>query len=246
MNKWFDKIEYGKYLVNTELPRYSDNDAYMMAGYLIWSGGLSQKEALDVIWNKFEIAYTHSTLIARQKRVVTAVCKAFEKAYGDVTPLSVYQQELDVIATISSAIQRRVMFTLLCFAKYNRQINPENDGWVNFDDTMIRKSSGVSVSSAEYNDMLYQLKERGLITNSKRITSNNMKVNCLQDSGDTVYRINDLRGLGDVYVYNWGQYLPADNNHRAFRGVLRQCSKCGSPFLDKSSHHNRLKCSCCR
>lgn len=246
MNKWFNRLEYGKWLVNAEQLRYSDNDVYMMAGYLIWSEHLTADEAWDIISNKLQAVYTLPTLIGRQKRFSAAMTRAMEKEYTDISPIQIRQKEIDTIATISSATQRRVLFTLLCFAKYNTMVNPENNGWVNFNDTMIKRSSGIYMSTIEYNEILFRLKEQGMIINSRKVTSNNMQVPWIANDGEIVYELADLRGLGDVYVYHWGQYLPSENNHRVFKGILKYCCKCGAPFLDKSSHHNRMICSQCK
>lgn len=244
MNRYFHKIDYGQHLFESDQKVFTDADITLMAVFLLHGKGLSLDEAVQLLTDRVPVI-TGKTKAETVKVISRIAIRTYNKPFTDIHSIQIYQEELDDIAKISSAEQRKVLFTLLCFAKYHNAQNPNNNNWVNFNDAMIKRSAGLYRKNSEYNQMLYLLKEAGYITHSKKITKNNMRVDICREEGTLAYTLEDLRGLGAVYAYTWGRFLPSKNGHTAFTSVLKYCKGCGTPFLDGSYRHKRLYCKDC-
>lgn len=241
MNKWFNKIEYAQNLVEGNPKSYSGADIMMMAGFLIHIKGLSCKEANKIIYDTVSPLYDTLSLGKRAKAWTNIVKRAEKKAFFNIPEIQIYRTEINKICTADSITKRRVLFTLLCFAKYLNLGNPLNNNWVSFTDSMIKKSAGIwNMTQSEFNHVLYVLKEEGFITHSKKITSNNIHVEFVEESGESVISLSDLRGLGDIYVAKW-DYPGGEGERR-----LKTCKGCGTPFLDRTKKNNRFYCRNCK
>lgn len=236
MNKYFDRVAYGEKLVKELSPSYSTDDLYLMASYLLYEQRLSERETVKFL-NK---AVAQTTRRDRKKEILSQVNRAFEKKADDIPELRFYKEELELIKLLNDNKRQRVLFTMLAIAKYCNLLNPNNDDWVSRQQNFIFSSAGVHKSIVEQCQIIYDLKESGLIMNSKRADNNRVRVLfCRHESAKPALTCRDLRGLGAVYQnYIGGIYM---------RGkVLKQCPSCDTPFLDSSTHNNRLYCPSCR
>lgn len=255
MNRYFHKMDYGRYLFESDLAEYSDADIVLMAAFLVHDREVPSDEAIELLIQKME-GKTLKTTYELNRSVKGAVARMLARPFVDIHQISIYQDELDKIAEIPSATDRKVMFTLLCFAKYNNALNPNNNNWVNFDDTMIKKSAGVHSRIRDYNLTMYNLKEMGMIAHSKKVTKNNILVKIIHNDEvesendevgvPPVMSLDDLRGLGAVYAYTWGRFLTTGGGRNQHRSILKYCKECGAPFLDGSPKHGRQYCFECR
>lgn len=244
MNKWFDKIEYAQSLLDADHLEYSNADISMIAGFLICQQGLSVNEASSIIMDRLMKVYDLAVISLRKKKWLEIIKHAAKRGYDDIAPLKIYKSEVDEIHKAKTITQRRLLFTLLCFAKYQNATSGESSDWVSFPDPMIKKAAGVrNMSTAELNKVLYDLKEAGFVTHSKKVTSNNIHVNfcSTKEDDEEVYTISDLRGLGDIYMA-----LLDTDSPKAYTGKLKVCKNCGAAFLDRTTKSNRMYCSNCQ
>ena len=236
MNKYFDRVAYGRKLIEELSSSYSTDDIYLMASYLLYEGHMNGAEAAKFI-NK---AIAQTTRRDRKKEIKSQIERAYEQKAFDVPELNFYKEELEAIGTLKDNKRQRVLFTMLAIAKYCNYLNPKNDDWVSKQQNFIFSSAGVHDSIVEQCQVIYDLKEAGLIANSKKTDSNRVKILfCRHDSARPVFTCRDLMGLGAIYQnYIGGIYM---------RGkVLKRCAACDTPFLDSSTHNNRFYCIKCR
>lgn len=153
-------------------------------------------------------------------------------------PIQIYEEELETIRGCGGIKKQKFLFTILCYSKASR----DTGNWVTASARELFKSAGVSVSVSEQNNIIYELKEQGLLKNSKKVTSNNIFVDVMPKdaiSPVVAFEVNDLRSLGAVYqAYVGGSYMA----HK----TLKKCRCCGAPFIDGSTKNNLQYCLVCK
>lgn len=245
MDKYFDRIDWARALLDgKEVGRYTDFDVYLMASACIWLDGKTEEETIDTLLT-FRKVYSSMGPAGRLERIKRQTKRATQYELRDIAPVKIYKEELDEIAQCPDLRKQKVLFSMLCMAKYNNNLRENNNNWVNFDARAIFESANVHVSVEQRDLILYILKEDGYIRHSLKVTNNNIQVlYCEPDDKhadeDAVLVVSDLRRLGDIYI----NYLGG-----AIRGkrTLKICRLCGCPFLAPLSRHvHYLYCPECR
>ena len=236
MNRYFDRVAYGERLVTESSPAYTTDDIYLMASYLLYEKRLSYDEAFETIRNKIIL----TTIRDRDKEIQSQIDRAFESKASDISSIDFYKGELDIIASLEDNKKQRVLFTMLGIAKYHNALNYKNDDWVSKPQNFIFSSAGVHASIVEQCKIIYELKENGMILNTRKADNNRVKILfCQHEPARPVLSCRDLEGLGAIYQNHIGGIY--------MRGkVLKRCPICDIPFLDASTHNNRVYCSKCR
>jgi len=138
--------------------------------------------------------------------------------------------ELKTIEGMHNKVMERLAFTLLCLAKFKNFRNPENNGWVNNEDSEIYKLACITTTAFDKGIRFCQLKELGLIKYAKKINNLNVQVLFVDEEGEKKLFINDFRKLG----YEWRLYK-GENYIR--------CTDCG--ILTKKTSNSKKYCSYC-
>lgn len=178
------------------------------------------------------ITYSEDTWIVYIDKCIN---KAKKRPPVEIDCIPISKIELEAIHAIQDNPKERLLFTLLVLAKYNnlKSGREHNNDWVNFDEKTIFKLARVACSMRDRDKMIYELKEAGFITNSKKITSLNIKVNLIDES-ETVLKITDMRELG----FQYQETFP--NN------LIRRCSNCGKPYKLKKKTDRAGLCPLCK
>lgn len=163
------------------------------------------------------------------------IYRASKKKLVQIDYIPVTQKELDTIHNVKNTAKEKLLFTYLVLAKYNnlKSGKENNNDWVNLEEKEIFKLARVACSLTERDKMIYELKEDGYISNSKKITSLNVKVLFVDDSSDPVLKITDMRELG----FQYQETMP--NN------LIRRCVSCGKPYKLKSKKCRAGLCPQC-
>lgn len=187
---------------------------------------------LNEFMPKTNIAYSEDTWGIYVDRCIT---KAKKRAPVEIEYIPISKIELEAIHALQDNPKERLLFTLLVLAKYNnlKSGREHNNDWVNFDEKTIFKLARVACSMRDRDKMIYELKESGFITNSKKITSLNLKVNFIDES-ETALKITDMRELG----FQYQETLP--NN------LIRRCTHCGKPYKLKKKSDRAGLCPLCK
>lgn len=136
----------------------------------------------------------------------------------DLHKIPITTAELDVIAGVDKgAMKKKVVFTLLCLAKYSDAYRSTDGGWENRSIEEVSALANVSLSKERMCYLLYDLKEAGLIGFSNRVSSTSVCVKFIDRIGEPVAYVTDMRNLGWRYEQILGKPFSI-------------CPKCGSLF----------------
>lgn len=138
--------------------------------------------------------------------------------------------ELDVISQIKDKVLERLVFTLLCLAKYHNFRNKNNQNWVNNPDSEIYRLACITTNSYEKDIRFHKLKQAGLIDFANKIDNLSIKVLFVNDESEKRLCITDYRKLG----YEWRLYKGED---------YIRCSGCG--ILVRKTSVNKKYCKDC-
>lgn len=123
----------------------------------------------------------------------------------EIDGIPITQKELDICNSLSGKQVKRLMFTLICIAKFNNAANDKNNGWVNRQDNEIFRMANVTTPIKRQSLMLNDLRELGLIRFSRKVDNININVTCIDDNGDPALIITDYRNLGYQYMKYCGE-----------------------------------------
>lgn len=169
------------------------------------------------------------------QHIERCVVRAKKRPPLEIEYIPISKIELEAIHAVQDSQKERLLFTLLVLAKFNnlKSGRERNNDWVNFDEKTIFKLARVACPLKDRDKMIFELKECGFISNSKKITSLNLKVNFIDES-ETALKITDMRELGFQYL----ETLP--NN------LVRRCSRCGKPYKLKKKTERAGLCPLCK
>lgn len=160
--------------------------------------------------------------------------KAKKRILFEIKCIPITQKELDIIKTAGTPPKERLLFTLLVLAKYNNLKSETNNGWVNYPKELFFKQARVTCRIQERESVLYELKEAGFITVSKKLSHPNIKVNFIDNESSPALSLTDMRELGYQY-----QQLSNPKGYRT-------CKRCGKLYKIKSSKARSLYCTECK
>lgn len=148
----------------------------------------------------------------------------------EIDGIPITQTEIDICKSLESKQKQRLLFALICFAKFSNATSGEIHNWINHEDKEVFKAANIITPIKRQSLMLNDLREAGFIKFGKRVDNTNICVLCVDVDGEPVLSINDFRNLG----YQWGKYLGEP---------FIECEECG---LTVKKTNNRIKyCSKC-
>ena len=148
----------------------------------------------------------------------------------NIKDIPITRSELDVISTLPNDSMKKLLFTLLCLAKYEHAVHPKNDGWVNMDRKRIFSLSNITTTVYKQQLLINDLKNTGYISYSKIVDNINIHVSIIDDTGEPVLNISDFRSLGNQYMNHVG-------------GGYIKCRCCG--VMVKRNNGRHLYCKSC-
>lgn len=148
----------------------------------------------------------------------------------DISGISITRAEIDKIQQIDGKLLQRLMFTMLCLAKYGNAVNPKNNNWVNKKDKEIFSLANISLTTKRQSLMINDLWTMQYIGFSRVVDNININVKIIDDSSPTVLYISDFRNLGNQYMRYCGEkYI--------------ECECCGK--VVKENHGKQHYCNEC-
>lgn len=163
----------------------------------------------------------------------------------EIDSIPITQAELDVCGALSGVQMKRLMFTLICLAKYSNAVNEKNNGWVNRPDIEIFKMANVVTSVKRQSLMLNDLRALGLIRFSRKVDNININVECIDYTGNAVLNIVDFRNLGYQYLRYCGEpYFECESCGIVIKRTnnsQRYCRECGIEINRQKSRENRRR-----
>lgn len=163
-----------------------------------------------------------------------AAKKGLKYPLREIESVDITQKELRTISVVDNVRYEKLLFTMLCYAKFYDLLNPKNNGWVNADIKDIYSAARVTVQHRN-DKFLYlnDLEQMGLISFSNRNDNLNMKVNYIYPDSKVVYHVKDFRELGYEYLMALGD-----------KEFIR-CQVCGRLVRVEKEAMNRKYCPDC-
>jgi len=161
----------------------------------------------------------------------SCVKKSKKQKLNDIKFVGVTQKEIDAVDSAKNTTHSKVLFSLLCVAKYFNMRNNTNNNWTNVKTKDIFRMANVNTSIERQDRIIHELYKIGLVGISKKVDNLNIRVLCVDDSKDFVLQINDFRNLGYEYM-NWKQ------------GGYFRCAECGA-LQKQNKYGNRIYCNDC-
>ena len=159
--------------------------------------------------------------------------KANKYPLREIDSIGITQSELDKIAELNNTKYKKLLFTMLCYAKLYNTISENNNGWVNTDIQELYRVARVTVKYRKDKFLfLNDIEKTGLISFSNKNDNLNLKVNFFDMDDESVLDISDFRELGYEYVNYIG-----DNK-------FIRCKCCDKLF--RTNSNNKTHCNECQ
>lgn len=183
-----------------------------------------------------------------------------------INGVKITKSEMETITNLHNKVLERLMFTMLCLAKWNNAKNPSNNDWVNADSKDIFKYARISCKSDEREIYIGQLWQRGLLEFSKRNENLNCRVTFIDNDGEEELFIFDFRELGYEYQKYKGKnfircvecgiltrgnkngtkrYCKNCSNYTPRETKIIVCADCGKEFKIAGNNKRTTRCESC-
>lgn len=147
-----------------------------------------------------------------------------------VDSVSLSQKEIDIINSLKAVRMRRLLFTIVCLAKFYTARNATSKDWLSTDYADLFRMAHMETTAKQQAEMLSKLYKLGYISFGKKITNLSIHVDIIDD-GEPVWIIDNFKDLGYEYM------IRTQPKH------FERCEICGKPY---KIHSNRQKyCSGC-
>lgn len=169
--------------------------------------------------------------IVKWQNLIDKVVRSADKyPLREISGVDITEKELEKIKQIEGGRLQRLMFTMLCLAKFGNAVSENNNGWVNRKDKDIFSLANVAVSTKEQSLMLNRLRNEGYIGFSKVVDNVNINVKIIDNENEPVITVGDFRNLGNRYRMICGErYM--------------ECECCGA--VVRQTTNNQKYCRAC-
>lgn len=206
--------------------------AMVLAKYYALECGYKPRQILNALKEFFDQYYPdyHNYAVLWDENFKRILQKCSKAPLREISGVSIRASEIERIQKLSGKATQRLMFTLLCLAKFGNLKNKDNNNWVNYDWKTIFQLARVNGGQSK-SDYVAKLYDAGFIELSRKISSLNIRVVHIDDGGKEALFISDFRELG----YEYEQYCG---------GEFFRCGECER--LVKKSRTNRIYCDDCK
>lgn len=196
-----------------------------------FADGYSKKEIAKML-EEFLMKCDPTASIAKWQEVIESIAKNADRyPLIDINGISITKFEMNAISALKTKMLKRLMFTLLCIAKYGNAINPKNNNWVNCEAKDFFNMANIKTTSIRQSLLINDLWQLGYIGYSNVIDNVNLNVKIVSDDEEELF-ITDFRNLGNQYMdYIDGGYMKCENCHTTIKRIKnnqRYCQECAT------------------
>ena len=240
MNKYFDRLDYGRRLLYEPLKHsYSNEEIKAMLGFLITAMGYSEIVARNKVVQKVIMTRTSQNPKKVNKQILDLAKEVAVEKYDDVPPIKITEAEVKEIKKAETLPEQKILFIYLCYLRYRQALDGNySDFYVYVPRQVFTENVGATYTGKHLNKLIFNLRAHGFLANKMGFTETKAVLFENRNS-ETAMEIKDLRGLGAV----WTAYA---NPKYMYHKVLKQCVCCDTPFIDSATKNNTLYCSACR
>lgn len=212
-----------------------------------YSEGHKKKE-IEGLLEDFMLKCDPTVNLVKWQNTIDRVVKSSDK-YGliEIDGISVTQSEMEHINILESKPLRRLMFTMLCLAKYGNAISDTNNNWVNRKDKDIFSLANITVTTKKQSLMINDLHSAGYIRYSRVVDNMNLNVAIIDNDSPEVMHVTDFRNLGYQYLrYCGDKYIECQCCGKVVKeghGRQKYCKECAVEVDRQKAverYHNRL------
>lgn len=165
-----------------------------------------KKKDISRLLEEFMLKCDPSINIVKWQNTIDKVTRSADKyQLIDIAGVNITQSELDAIKKIDGKMLRRLMFTMLCLAKYGNAVNPNNNNWVNKKDKEIFSLANITINTKRQSLMINDLWRLGYVGYSLVVDNTNLNVKIIDDESPVVLTVTDFRNLGYQYLRYCGE-----------------------------------------
>lgn len=158
------------------------------------------------------------------------VKRASKRRLIEIDYISITKSEMDKIGALPNRTIKKMAFAYLCVAKYFNIVNEQNNGWTNLPLKDICSMGNVALPVDKQYAMRGELARAGYVQLSTVVDNVNARVLFVDDGGEEVLRVYDMRDLGNQYFQYCGEpYV--------------QCGMCGR--LVRKRNNRQKYCTVC-
>lgn len=155
-----------------------------------------------------------------------------------VDGVDISARELSIVDSVAGIRQKRLLFTLICLAKYENAVRGNDSNWVKTEWKQVMALANIVTSSSVQMQLLRDLHDSKLIAYSRRVDDLSVRVLCLDDN-DPVLHISDFRNIGNQYMmYRGAPFIRCDGCDIVIKkksNSHRYCPNCAAEMYTKQS-----------
>lgn len=224
-------MKYAESLIKNPSERHiQTSDLVILAKYYKQIHHMKNAGITEELIEKVQQCYTQYIPGQWQKKIKYAVKYAEKTPIFQSIGIPVTTAELKTIGTVNSIRTERLLFVLLCIAKFNIQKYPNSAGYVSTPYAQLFQMAKTAVTVKQQCMMMRNLIQTGLIESSKRVDNLSIRVTFIDNKSDAKYIVDDFRELGYRYMLWKGDKI-----------IL--CERCGK--LIRKTNNRRRYCSAC-
>jgi len=228
-----NEIEYAKDLIESGA---KDKDPYsyipILSKYYRQILKYTPKKTANEIDSFMTTNYINYNSVRWVAFIDSCVKKSKKQKLSNIQFVGVTQKELDIIdSSTQNTTHAKVLFSLLCVAKYFNVRSETNNNWTNLKTKDIFRMANVNTSIEKQDRIIHELYKSSSIGISKKVDNLNIRVLCVDNTTDFVLQIGDFRNLGYEYM-NWK------------KGGYFRCAECGA-LQKQNKYGNRIYCNKC-
>lgn len=176
-----------------------------VARYYMEVEGASKKEARMLLDEFVAECDSSISLVKWSHTLDRAVRTAAKFKSVNIDKITVTESEMEVINGLKGRQIQKLLFALLCVAKYWMAVNPELNGWVSTPPNEIMKMANLNISADRRSRLLGYLKDAGLIAFPASYDNTNIRVTFVDDGSPAALEITDFRNLGNQFMMYCGE-----------------------------------------
>lgn len=204
---------------------------FLLAKYYRQKKNMNKEQTVGEL-NSFMLRYYKNYNSALWEDIIEDISKkAVKYPLREIDYVEISHKEIETISMVFRLPHRKLLFTMLCYAKLYNKISENNNGWINTDIKEIYRVARVTVKHREDKFLiLNDLQRYGLISFSKKNDNLNIKVNFVDsESLDNIAMIvDDFRELGYEYLnyIGEGKFVICKDCHRLIRSTSNKKTYC--------------------
>lgn len=197
-----------------------------------------KKNEIPALLEQFLLRCDPSINIVRWQGVIDARAKTADKyQLINLTGIDITAEEVKKIKELPGVLLQRLMFTLLCLAKYGNAVFSRNNGWVNREAREIFAMANIVLTIKRQSLLINDLWRAGYIGFSNIVDNVNVNVKIIDNESPAVLRITDFRNLGNQYMmYTGGSYIMCENCGAVIKRVTNNQRYCRDCSVIMNSH----------